>query len=307
MKRTTAFVLCLLLAAAMVPGLPQTAAAETVYYVENEWNFVDQSMDVSGGIPEFAEGVLGRIRRSGVLKAAVNPHLAPYAFTDPDKADTDQYVGADMELARLIAKRMGVELQVIPLEGSQVLPALTEDHCDLTLSAVSYTPGRAIAYTLSKGYYYPEDPGETGILIRAEDREAISSVDALEGRIIAAQSNSLQETIGAGAVRNYLEFRRLSSVQMVYEAVRTGKADAAVVDLKSAGEYLKLNPDTGLCLAEGMTFIPERQYQGYRAAAKKGEEQLICFVNGVIDEVLANGIYETWVTEALERAKQLEP
>ena len=46
---------------------------------------------------------------------------------------------------------MGVRLEVIPLESTQILLAVSEDHSDLTISGVTFTPGRAITYTLSKG------------------------------------------------------------------------------------------------------------------------------------------------------------
>ena len=43
--------------------LPCGAAAdETPQYMENEWNYVDGSMDVSNGIPENVTGRLAKIR-----------------------------------------------------------------------------------------------------------------------------------------------------------------------------------------------------------------------------------------------------
>ena len=39
--------------------------------------------------------------------------------------------------------------------------------------------------------------------------------------------------------------------------------------------------------------------------AKKGELQLIYFVNGVIDEILESGTYEKWIEAAQERADEL--
>ena len=63
--------------------------------------------------------------------------------------------------------------------------------------------------------------------------------------------------------------------------------------------------DAGLTLAEGLYFTLEEQYLGLRIAAKKGELQLIYFVNGVIDEVLADGKYTKWLEEAQQRAADL--
>ena len=82
------------------------AAAEEIY-VENDRNYVDGSVDVTNGIPDNASGVLDRIRRSGVLKVATEPYFPPQEFIDPDKSGQEKYSGADMELARLIAARMG--------------------------------------------------------------------------------------------------------------------------------------------------------------------------------------------------------
>lgn len=300
MKRILAIGLCLLLAAGCL-----AAAADGVYYVENEWNYVDRSMDVSGGIPEDAEGVLASIRRKGVLRVAVDRELTPRVFYDASITGRDPYAGADIELALRIAERMGVTLQIVPMESTQILPCLSEDRCDLAISAVTFTPGRAVAYSLSKAYYYPETGATTGILIRAEDAETITSADALAGKTVIVQGNSLQETVAVRYIRNYMEMRRVSSIQTVYEAVQNGKVDAAVVDLTSAGNYLSRNPDCGMILVEGVTFTPEKQYLGDRVAAKKGEEPLMYFINGVIDEVTADGTYERWLDEAQRRADRL--
>ena len=200
--------------------LPFLPAMAEFYYVENEWNYVDGSMDISRGIPENATGVMDRIRRKGVLRVATEPYFAPQEFIDPEKSGMDQYAGADMELARMIASRMGVELEIVPMEYTQVLPALTDNLVDLTISAMAFTPRRAASYTMSKGYYFTESAATTAFVIRESDRELYTSVEDLYDKTLIVQSSSLQEALVAKHVRNYREFRRVSSVQTVYEAVR---------------------------------------------------------------------------------------
>ena len=276
------------------------AAAE--YYVENEWNYVDGSMDANHGIPQNATGVFDRIRRKGVLRVATEPYFAPFEFMD---RETEKIVGSDIELARLIADRMGVELEIVPMEFTQVLPALTENQCDLTISAIAFTPSRASAYTMSKGYYFPNSTASTAFVIREEDRETITTLEAMADKTLVAQSNSIQEALASKHIYQYKEFRRVSSVQAVYEAVRRGKADAGIVDMETAANYIRNNKDSGLTLADGLYFALEEQHLGHRVVAKKGELQLIYFVNGVINEVLANGTYQTWVEQAQQRADEL--
>ena len=280
-----------------------SAAAE--FYLENELNYVDGAMDISHGIPDNATGVMDRIKRKGVLRVATEPYFAPQEFIDLEKTGTDQYAGADMELARLIALRMDVELEIVPMEYTQVLPALTDNLVDLTISAIAFTPRRAAAYTMSKGYYFTESAATTAFVIREADRELYTSVEDLSDKTLIVQSSSLQEALVAKNVRNYREFRRVSSVQTVYEAVRQGKADVGIVDLETAQTYIRNNQGSGLVLAEGLYYVPDEQYLGNRVVAKKGELQLIYFVNGVIDEVLDNGTYLKWIEDAQKRADEL--
>ena len=266
-------------------------------YVENEWNYVDGSMDISGGIPADAEGVLGAIREAGVLRVGTEPYFPPQEFIDENLSGQDRYVGSDMELARRVAERMGVELEIIPMEFTDLLDAVAEGKCDLVISALSYTPGRAVAVEFSKGYYFAGYDYGSGVLIRSEDQEEIAGVDDLADRTIVAQRGSVQEALAAENIMLYLEFRRLASVQQLYDAVAGGRADAAVVDYQTAQTYVKNNPDAGLMLLPDVYFLLEEQFKGDRIAAKRGELQLIYFVNGVIDEVTAEGQYQKWFDE----------
>ena len=281
------------------------AAAEETVYVENEWNFVDGSMDVSHGIPEDAGGVLGRIRERGVLKVATEPYFAPQEFIDPDLEGQEAYVGSDMKFARLIAERMGVELEIVPKDFSDVLSATSTDECDLAISALSFIPSRAQTNTMSKGYYFVDVPSNSSIIIREEQAEEISSIEDLSNRIIVAQQGSLQEALMVEHVYNYREFRRLSTMQDVYEAVMNGEADAGAADIENATNFIRNNPGCGLMLVEEIQFQRESQYAGDRVAAKKGEAELMYFVNGVIDEMLADGRYSKWYEEAQLRANEL--
>lgn len=297
------------LAALLAALVPLAALAEMDMdsgYVENQWDFVDQSMDVSHGIPEDAMGVFGSVRESGVLRVATEPYYPPQEFIDPTLEGQASYVGADMELARLIAERMGVELVIVPMEFSEVFSAVQDGRCDLAISALSYTPGRAASVTLSKGYNYAGANAGSGLMIRAEDAEAITGVGDLEGRDILAQSGSLQESMLAENVFNYREFRRLASVLEIYDALSSGDADAAMVDVESAQVYIDNNPECGLMLVPGVRFQLEEQFDGDRVACKKGELQMMYFVNGVIDEVLESGQYRAWFEEYEARAAELD-
>lgn len=279
--------------------------AEETPFMENEYNFVDGSMDVTGGIPENVDESLRRIRDSGVLRVATEPYFPPYEFIDPSLEGQEQIVGSDIELARRIAERMGVRLELVPLEFTEVLPAVADGVCDLAISGLAFTPGRAGQVELSKGYHYTTDNTGSRLLIREEDRERITSVSDLEKRKIAAQRGSLQEALMADNVPLYQEFRRLSTSEEVYEALRNGSVDAIAVDYENVLAYIEANPGCGLMVVPGIEFILEPQFDGDRVAGKKGNLILMYFVNGVIDEVLADGTYQKWFDEYSQVARQI--
>lgn len=279
-------------------------ASEGMVYEENELNYVDGSIDVSNGIPDDAIGVLLRIKQNGVLRVATEPYFVPQEFIDPEREGQDKYQGADMELARLIAEKMGVELEIVEMEFTEVLTAVSEDQCDLAISALSFTPGRASSNEMSKGYYYSDIP-KCSILIREEDQKEITSIESLAKKILIAQQGSLQEIMMSSNITAYQEFRRVLTTQMVYDAVQNKDADAGAVDAETALEYIQRNPDCGLTIADGIEFVLEEEYQGDRIAAKKGEMQLMYFVNGVINEVLEKDLYTKWIEDAEKRAEEL--
>ena len=294
-------VLCVLLALCLCAAL----AEEEPIYLENQWDYVDGSMDIAGGIPGDALGALARIRDAGKLRVATEPYYAPQEFIDPSLEGQAQYVGADMEFARRIAERMGVELEIVPMDFSEVLSAVREGRCDLAISGLAYTPARAAQVSMSKGYHYADEGYSTGLMIRSEDAGRITGVKSLATRNIVAQSSSLQEALMAANVEYYREFRRLSSIQEVYDALRNGQADAAAVDVENARLYIESNPDCGLMLVPDVGFAQEEQFAGDRVAAKKGELQLLYFVNGVIDELLSANQYEKWFAEYGDYAARL--
>ena len=290
MKKLTPFLLAMIL-------LLSISTAEEQAFVENEWNYVDGSMDISGGIPETANGVLARIRERGVLRVSTELYYAPQEFIDPDREGQDSYTGADME---------GVELVIVPMEYTEILHAVATDECDLAIAALSYTPSRAASYELSKGYYFTEEYSNIAMVIREEDTEKYRTTSDLAEATLAAQRGSRQEAVTVQNVSRYMEFRRLQQIQDVYDAVISGSADAGVVDLESAQTYIRNNPDCRLVIPDEIRFSLEEQYKGDRVAAKKGETELMYFVNGVINEVIDGGLYDQWVETARKRAAELD-
>ncbi len=244
---------------------------------------------------------LEEIRERGVLEVCTEPYFAPNEFIDSSKSGQDQYVGYDMELAKYIADAIGVDLKIVPLEFGAVLAGTAEGKYDLAISALAYSPARAEAMAMSKGYWFG---GEGyGFLIREEDEGRIETLEDLQGSVIVTQSGSVQESMYNLYVGKSKEFKLVSSMTDGYLAVAEGKADACICSIGSARLYAEAN---------GGLYIPDFRFDvsdeltGTRVAAcLEGTEELIELVNRCIDEVTASGQMQKWHDEAEAYAKTM--
>lgn len=55
---------------------------------------------------------LAQIKEKGYIELCTEPYFAPYEYVDPNKSGEDQYQGMDIEVARYIADKIGVDLKI---------------------------------------------------------------------------------------------------------------------------------------------------------------------------------------------------
>ena len=107
--------------------------------------------------------------------------------------------------AKYIADKLGVELQIVPLEFTAVLSSVAEGKYDLAISALAYKPDRAEAMNLSKGYYFDEDTEGYGMLCRAEDVDKYPDAASMKNAVIVVQAGSLQQDYVMSQIPEYKE------------------------------------------------------------------------------------------------------
>lgn len=241
----------------------------------------------------------------GYIEVVTEPYFAPNEFIDPSKSGSEQYVGSDIELAKYIADKLGVKLKIIPLEFTAVLSSITEGKYDLAISALAYTPARAEAMIMSKGYYFSEDSPGYGLLIRKEDDKIIKSAKDLADKTVVAQSGSLQELFANEQIPEYKELKRVSATTDGILMVEEKKADCCVVAKSMAQLYIDANPGSGLSIVENFEFQVDKSLSGTRIGIPLGEEELAEKINEIIDEVIKSGQYEQWYKKYTEYAKKL--
>ncbi len=241
---------------------------------------------------------LEKILESGKLVLATSPDFAPLEFEDLSSGEA-QYVGSDIELAKYIAEKLGVELEISAMDFSAVQAAIPSGQADIAISGFARTEERAQNLELSTPFNITEDGGQTVLVAKGQGANYTAAED-FSGLQIGAQNGSLQYNLVSEQLPDDVEIVPVGSLNDGVLMLETGKIDALASDLSNA--ELLLESHDGI---ETTDFMFEYSSEGNVAAVKKGETELIEAVNEIIEEVNELGLYDQWKEEATELAKSL--
>ena len=174
--------------------------------------------------------VWARIQRSGVWRVGMDPSFPPFESLDGE----GQPIGYDVDLARAIAARWGVEVSFEGIGFDGLVAALWAHKADSVISALPVDPRltRDVAYSIP---YF-----EAGLLlVVAEGTTDIASPDDLAGRRLAVEWGSEGDVQGR-ELRRRLEGLTLLPFPLPQDAlaaVVAGEADAALTDAISLRQF----------------------------------------------------------------------
>lgn len=241
---------------------------------------------------------LEKILESGKLVLATSPDFAPLEFEDLSSGEA-QYVGSDIELAKYIAEKLGVELEISAMDFSAVQAAIPSGQADIAISGFARTEERAQNMELSTPFNITEDGGQTVLVAKGQGANYTAAED-FSGLQIGAQNGSLQYNLVSEQLPDDVEIVPVGSLNDGVLMLETGKIDALASDLSNAELLLESHTEI-----ETTDFMFEYSSEGNVAAVKKGETELIEAVNEIIEEVNELGLYDQWKDEATELAKSL--
>ena len=231
---------------------------------------------------------VGLIKGSQLTACADVPY-PPFAFTDQGDV-----VGFDVDILRLVAKKLGVRLKVvdIPFDDINSGEALKSRRCDLAAAAMSITAPRDEVMDFSDGYF----DANQAMLVKAG--KPYRELKDLNGKKVGVQG----ETTGAEYVRAQQKKQKLNLEIVEYEdfdgeqhALLTGEIEAAINDLPVWSEYLKDEKNLGR-YEIAAEFDTDEQYG---IALRPGNKNLLTVINDVLADAKQDGrydrIYEKWL------------
>ena len=214
---------------------------------------------------------------AGKLTMATNATFPPYEMT----TDSGDIEGIDVDTAKAIAEKLGLELQIDDMDFDAALLSVQQGKADIAMAGITVTDERKAVMAFSDSY-------ATGIQsIIVPEGSDIASPDDLAGKKIGTQRGTTgyiycTDDFGEDSVVAY--DNGLTAVQ----ALNNGQVDAVVIDNAPAKEYVAANP--GLKVLE--TSYAE---EDYAIGMSKDNTALVEAVNAALEELKADGTLQSIV------------
>lgn len=188
-----------------------------------------------------------RIQQTGIWRVGMDPSFPPFESLD----EAGNPIGYDVELAQALAKRWGVQLQIVALGFDGLTDALLAGKVDSIASALPYDPRLTGDLNYSVSYF------EAGVRLAVVEGSPIRGVDGLAGGRLAVEWGSNGDAEARKLERADPSIQRLTfpGAPEAVAALLAGEADAVLMDgvtlrqmqgsgdaIRVAGEALESNP-----------------------------------------------------------------
>ena len=217
---------------------------------------------------------------SGKLTIATSPDYPPF-----ENLENGQYVGLDIEIAKAVAKELGLEPEFKTLQFDAIIPAIAAGgQADIGISGFSVDPERAKEIDFSSSYYIDDQAVAVMNSSAITDANADAELNK-EGVIIAVQSGTTGE---AYVQENYPKAtaQAYGNSTDAFAAMQSGQANAvctnkAVVEAMLADAYKDAKVVKSIATGEE-----------YAIVVSKDNTALTAAINDALAKLKADGTIE---------------
>ena len=207
-----------------------------------------------------------KIRESGILRIGVSP-FTPWVF----KGKSGKLVGFEIDVAKKLAKDMGVTPKFISYDWEKLIPSLNEGKIDVIIAGMAITPQRALKVNFSLPY------ATSGISLATniERTKHIKSVEELNqpGIKIGVISATVSEGL-AKRIFNKAMIRPFKKSKDAESAIVTGKIHA-YLEAKPIPRFIALDHPTKVDVPLSEPLLATKA--GF--AINKGDPDFLNFLN----------------------------
>lgn len=221
---------------------------------------------------------LDAIKKAGVITVATEGDWSPYTYHDET---TGELVGFDVELAKLIADKLGVEVSYQETDWESILSGVQSGRYDLAINGVTYTDERALSFNFSKPYAQMD-----AVLIVAADNDDIKDFEDLEGKI---STNSNGSIYADWALEYGARVDIVPTFQETMIMLTTGRADASINAISALNDYERAMKEAGQELGVKIAAYADPELYVIAAQKDSSTETLVAEINNILDELKADG------------------
>lgn len=219
------------------------------------------------------------------LYVGVDTAFVPFEYKGKD----GNYTGFDIDLWKEIAKRIGVEYELKPMDFNGLIPGLVTGNLDAALAAIFIKSEREEKIDFSHPYF------RAGLKVMVPaDNTDIKGPEDLKGKVVAVKLGTA--TVDYVESLNPKKVVKFPNIDQAYLEVATGGADAAMHDTPNVLYYIK-TAGKGRVKAVG----PDVKAAQYGIAFPQGSA-LRDKVNVALLKMMEDGtyakLYEKWFGEA---------
>ncbi len=229
---------------------------------------------------------LESIKARGKIVLGTSGDYPPYEF-HKEIDGQDSIVGFDIEIAKEIAKDLGVELEIKDMAFGGLLAALDSGNVDFVLAGMTPTPDRAKNVNFSNIYY----TAIQAVIVRSGEENSISTIEQLNGKKVGVQKGSIQEELAKSITG--VEIKALGKLPDLILELKNNKVAALIVELPVANAYAENNTD----LAISSIDFPESD-GGSAVAIKKGNNDLTETINQTLNRLIEQKLIDKFVSDA---------
>lgn len=218
-------------------------------------------------------------KKTEKLIVATSPDFPPFEDVGSGEGSVDGVVGIDVDILKVVADKLGVELVIESMDFDVVLAGIAAAKYDLGAAGISKDPDRAKNMLFTNPYCMASQV----IVVKAGS--TISGKADLTGKKVSVQTGTTAEGLCTDLGYAVSAYASNNEAQL---ALTTGKVDAWIIDDLTAGEmvaaYNSENSDKLVILEEAMS-----NDEAYAFVAAFGSEKLVDDINKIIAELIADG------------------
>ena len=227
--------------------------------------------------PELAnKSTLETIRARGTLIVCSDIPYTPFEFKD----EKGNLVGFDVDLARLMAKFIGVKLDIRATVFDVIIPELRKGSCDIIISGMTRTLERGLQVNFTSDYLAS---GQIVAVSKAR-KPALKSYGELNqpGIIITVQTGTTGE-FAAKANFPKATIKGFDNAELALQEVVLGRADAIVFDdVFLLVEFVKFSDKIFLCCPPGKPEKLTAELLGF--AIRKGDPDFLTWLDLFVEQ-----------------------